>query len=269
MNNDMLNELRKEEEQISALKAYLIKSLEGAPEGSLRVNNTKGRKPQFYQYVSDKKEKNNSAKYLRRNEKDKVKMLAQKEYDQKMLGWASYTESRLKKLASCYEHNQPQIIYNGLCELKRKMIAPYYISDEVFLEKWLSKWTCDKNTYEKKEIILSEQGEKVRSKSEKIIADKLYSERIPYVYEPEIVLDDGERVYPDFAVLNVRNRKEYLFEHFGRMDEIAYCRKNIRKIEEYALSGYVLGDGLLATFETNGNVFDARYLDVLVNKYLK
>ncbi len=149
------------------------------------------------------------------------------------------------------------------------MIVPHYIPDDVFLQNWLGKWHCERNSYDKKDHILTERGEQVRSKSEKIIADKLYSEGIPYVYEPEIILDDGERVYPDFAALNVRTRKEHLFEHFGRMDEIAYCKKNIRKIEEYALSGYVLGDGLLATFETNGNTFDTRYLDILVKNYLK
>jgi hypothetical protein len=53
------------------------------------------------------------------------------------------------------------------------------------------------------------------------------------------------------------------------MDELGYCRKNIRKIEEYALNGYTLGDGLLATFETNGNIFDIKYLEELIKRYLK
>ncbi len=269
LNNDIINDLKREERQIAYLEEKLIKNLENAPEGSLRVNGTPGRKTQFYQYIPENREKSAGGMYLGNDKKDVARKLAQKGYDAKMLEWAKRAEYRLQNLIDCYEHNTPEIIYNNLSDIKREMVVPYYVPDDVFLENWLNKWICGGNTYDKKDIILTEHGEQVRSKSEKIIADKLYSEGVPYVYEPEVILNDGERVYPDFAVLNVRTRKEYFFEHFGRMDELGYCKKNIRKIEEYALSGYTLGDGLIATFETNGNMFDARYLDVLVNRYLK
>lgn len=255
--------------RINTLRARLEQRLENAPAGSLRVSCTKGSKPQFYQYLSESKDKHINGAYIANDKIDVARKLAQKGYDAKMLEWVKRADYRLKNLIDCYEHNTPEIIYNNLSDIKREMVVPYYVPDDVFLENWIHKWVCDKNTYPKKDEIYSERGEQVRSKSEKIIADKLYFEGIPYVYEPEVILDDGERVYPDFAALNVRTRKEYFFEHFGRMDELGYCKKNIRKIEEYALSGYTLGDGLLATFETNGNMFDTRYLDVLVNRYLK
>lgn len=269
LNNDIINELKREERQMANLENMLRENLEHAPEGSLRVNGSPGRKTQFYQYISENRDMCAGGIYLGKDKYDVAKRLAQKGYDSRMLEWVKRVEYRLKNLIDCYEHNTPEIIYNNLSDIKREMVIPYYVPDDVFLDNWLHKWVCDKNTYTKKDEIYSERGEQVRSKSEKIIADKLYFEGIPYVYEPEVILDDGERVYPDFAALNIRTRKEYLFEHFGRMDEIGYCRKNIRKIEEYALSGYTLGDGLLATFETNGNIFDTRYLDALVNRYLK
>lgn len=269
LNSDILNELKREERQITYLKGKLTENLENAPEGSLRVNGTTGRKTQFYQYISENREKNAGGIYLGKDKYDVAKKLAQKGYDSKMLAWAKKAEYRIQNLIDCYEHNTPEIIYNNLSDIKRDLVDPYYVPDDVFLENWLNKWHCGGNTYDKKEIILTERGEQVRSKSEKIIADKLYAEGIPYVYEPEVILADGERVYPDFATLNVRTRKEFFLEHFGKMDELRYCRRNIRKIEEYALSGYTLGDGLLATFETNGSIFDARYLDLLVNRYLK
>ena len=207
--------------------------------------------------------------YIPKSNRALARRLAQKGYDEKMLIWTKRAELRLGKLIESYDHNGPEIIYNSLSDIRQSLVVPYILPDDAFLENWLGKWILNRNTIPKKDETYSERGEQVRSKSEKIIADKLYAEGIPYVYEPEIILDDGERVYPDFAVLNVRTRKEYLFEHFGRMDETGYCKKNIRRIEEYAISGYVLGDNLLATFETNGNLFDPRYLDVLVNQYLK
>ena len=269
MNNDVINELKKEREHLLRLKAVLARNLKIAPEGSLRVNCTSGRKPQFYQFVSGVNDSYSGGTYLTRDKAETVRKLAQKGYDMKMLKWAERTEKRLKGLMDCYDHNEPEIIYNNLSSIKKELIVPFFVSDEEFLKKWLLKWRCDRNKFDKKDDIRTEQGELVRSKSEKIIADKLYSEGIPYVYEPEVVLDDGERLYPDFAALNLRTRKEYLFEHFGKMDETGYCKKNIRKIEDYALGGYILGDGLLATFETNGNMFDTRYLDALIKKYLK
>ncbi len=281
MNNDTLNELIREEKRLTFLIDRLEKSLAAAPEGSLRINNTGGRKPMFYRFIGGKKDlphdahnrqtdsRRTSSTYIPKDNLSLAKDLAQKEYDSKILLWARRAEFRLKKLIGTYSHNEPEIIYNSLSDIRQSLVVPYYIPDDVFLENWLGKWNLDRNTIPKKDETYSERGEHVRSKSEKIIADKLHAEGIPYVYEPEIILDDGERVYPDFAILNVRNRREFLLEHFGRMDEIGYCKKNIRRIEEYALNGYVLGDNLLATFETNGNLFDPKYLDILVNKYLK
>lgn len=269
LNNDVLIELKKEERQLAFLKEKLESNLEHAPDGSLRVNGTQGRKAQYYQYIPENKEKSKYGTYLGSNKQDVVKRLAQKSYDGKMLEWVKSATYRLQNLIDSYEHNTPEILYNRLSDIRRQLVTPYYIPDDVFLEKWLNKWRLEENTYEKRDNILTERGEYVRSKSEKIIADKLYAEGIPYVYEPQVILTDGERVYPDFATLNIRTRREYFLEHFGRMDEIGYCRKNIRKIEEYALSGYTLGDGLLATFETNGNIFDIKYLEELIKRYLK
>ena len=58
--------------------------------------------------------------------------------------------------------------------------------------------------------IITEKGEAVRSKSEKIIADKLYMKEIPYVYEQPLYLKGYGYVVPDFKILNVRTKKRIL-----------------------------------------------------------
>ena len=78
--------------------------------------------------------------------------------------------------------------------------------------------------------IYSERGERVRSKSEKIIADKLYRNGIPYKYEKPLVLKGLGKIHPDFEILNKRTRKEYFLEHLGKMDDIGYVKKNMRRI---------------------------------------
>ena len=53
----------------------------------------------------------------------------------------------------------------------------------------------------KRQEIYTERGERVRSKSEKIIADKLFLQNIPYHYERPIYLKGFGMVYPDFCCL--------------------------------------------------------------------
>lgn len=55
----------------------------------------------------------------------------------------------------------------------------------------------------------------MRSKSEKIIADKLYSMGIPYRYEYPLVLERDIVVYPDFTILKIGEQKTLYLEHLG------------------------------------------------------
>ena len=77
--------------------------------------------------------------------------------------------------------------------------------------------------------ILTEKGESVKSKSEKIIADKLNMMNIPYCYEVPLYLKGYGYVKPDFKVLNVATRKEYYWEHYGMMDNKDYIIKALKK----------------------------------------
>ena len=98
--------------------------------------------------------------------------------------------------------------------------------------------------------LITEKGEYVRSKSEKIIADTLTKNNINYVYELPLRLKGYGTVKPDFTVLNKRTRHEYVWEHFGMMDDSIYVKNAIKKIEQYGKSGYVQGRNFIATFES-------------------
>ena len=45
-------------------------------------------------------------------------------------------------------------------------------------------------------------------------------------------------------------RHEYVWEHFGMMDDSIYVKNAIKKIEQYGKSGYVQGRNFIATFES-------------------
>lgn len=97
----------------------------------------------------------------------------------------------------------------------------------------------------------------VRSKSEKIIADKLEQYGIPYRYEAELFIN-GNRYYPDFMIL-LPDGSILIWEHFGMMDDIDYASRAWRKIENYRRAGYVQHTNLICTYESdieNGKVID-------------
>ena len=114
----------------------------------------------------------------------------------------------------------------------------------------------------------SNNGVRVRSKSELIIANMLEQNGIPYRYEYPIVLKDGKNVRPDFLCLNIRTRREYVWEHFGMMDNIAYANKNIAKIQAYEQNGFLAGKNMIMTFESSVTPISSSTIKQMIEEYL-
>lgn len=105
------------------------------------------------------------------------------------------------------------------------------------------------NPFPKTEEFVTNNGEIVRSKSEKIIADLLFQLGIPYVYECPLDTPGGT-VYPDFTILDVSTRDTYYWEHRGRLDKPDYVERNLWKEHLYALAGIFPGQKLLFSEES-------------------
>ena len=140
------------------------------------------------------------------------------------------------------------------------------LSDEQYRALWEQCEYEGKGFDEYAAEIYTERGERVRSKSEKIIADKLYRENIAYRYEYPLNLSNGVVVYPDFTILVEIRRRNIIFEHFGMMDDERYANNAIEKLRMYANSGYHLGDNLFVTMETSTKPFDSRMLDGIIEQ---
>ena len=98
-------------------------------------------------------------------------------------------------------------------------------------------------------VIMTERGERVRSKSEKIMADYFYRKNIPYKYECPLKLNDLI-IYPDFTILDVKRRQEKYLEHFGMMGDLDYVSNMMLKIATYEQNNIFIGDRLICTFES-------------------
>lgn len=102
-------------------------------------------------------------------------------------------------------------------------------------------------------------GDMVKSKSELIIADKLFKRKIPFKYEQTIYAPDNSYYNCDFTIEWQGQR--YLWEHWGRRDLDEYRNKMEEKIVWY--NKYFPGQ-LISTYETSTL---SREAENLINQY--
>jgi len=94
--------------------------------------------------------------------------------------------------------------------------------------------------YDAKYIQVSANGEFMISKSEVIIADHLFYNKVRYTYENEITDNRGITIHPDFTIDDRSSGITYYWEHLGLLTDDDYRKKWDRKMEWYKLSNIVL-----------------------------
>ena len=222
MKEDLLrlldNEMIWTSETINKVNAML----KNAPPGELRVI----RHHTNYQYYHSLPGQRN---YISKKNPELAIKLAQKEYDEIVLAKALAAQEQVDALWHTLEIDYDEII-NQFSEEKKKLINPYFPSNDEFIKQWESMSYDSKPIDESTPELFSNNGEQVRSKSEKIIADKLAEMGIPYRYEAPLFLGTMGIVYPDFTLLKVCTREEIYWEHLGMMDDPSYVHKALNKI---------------------------------------
>ncbi|SFH92413.1 hypothetical protein SAMN04487830_1134 [Pseudobutyrivibrio sp. OR37] len=237
--------------------------LDNAPDGSLRITNRKS----YVQYYWRKDAKDTNGAYIHKEDMDIAKALAQKEYNKKLLKCALKEQCIVNDYSSMLEEELLVKAYDDMHSLKKELVTPFYDDDITYKEKWKAE-SYEPMGFSDNTDYYSGDGVRVRSKSELIIANLLEQYGIPYKYEKPIVLDGLGQVRPDFVCLNIRTRREYVWEHFGMMDNAGYANKNISKMNVYQQNGYYLGKNMIATFETSAVPLSSRQLKGIIEEYL-
>ncbi len=260
------NELQK---QLSELDSLLLrtekrkKQYKNLEKGKLHVTSSHGIAQ--YKFLA---EGATHSKFIPSIEKERVKLFAQREYDEKVYELLTTMRGRLNRFINNYEADCLDTYYESLCEARKKLITPIKPTREALIDAWMESHPGNLNTFEKKPDNKTARGEYVRSKSEKIIADYLLSLGIPYQYEPQFRLFSGDDVYPDFVILNVRKNKTIYWEHLGKVGDIGYATKNFIKLMDYEQSGLILGDNLIVTLETKERQLDIDLVEKKVQEFL-
>lgn len=263
--NQVMQLIKVREKQLLQMKKEKENALIKAPEGKLRVC-SHGNRTQYY-LRNDPKDFNGV--YIREEDVDIAKKLAQKDYDQKLLHAVEKELSAMQKyFANCPE-KMAEEVYESLHRERQKLVVPILEPDDIYIQKWKSMEYQGKGFYDDMPELFTVKGERVRSKSEMIIADMLNKEEIPYRYECPVILKGVGKVYPDFTVLHVKLRKEMYWEHLGMMDDLAYVENALQKITSYEQSGIFPGENLILTHETRKNPINPKKIRSIIQHYLK
>ena len=259
------------EEELVQLQKVLEKAkqrLINVPEGQLRVREWNGKTEYYYRNnkTEDEKERRHNGRYLRKKEVLLAKSIAQRDYDMLVVNNAKERVSAIEKFLNIYERTNLKQLYKDTIPGRRRMIEADILPDEEYAKQWQEITYAGKVFADDEIEIITERGERVRSKSEKIIADKLYSLGIPYRYEYPLELAGNVRIYPDFTILKLPEKDEVYLEHFGMMDDADYVDNVMYKLNTYEKNKIYLGVNLFITHETGKNPLNTRALDGMLRK---
>jgi len=265
-------ELKARENYLLYLKDKLQEEMRSMPKGSLHICG-RANKVRYYHKLESKR----TTRYLNKGEMELAKRLAQKDYNIRVLKAIEKELKEIKCIANLNTFKRIEDVYSDLHKARQDMIVPIIETDEQFVKHWESVEYTRKPFYEETPELYTAKGERVRSKSEIIIADLLGKEGIPYRYECPMQLKEHkaavrgtiiQTVHPDFTVLNVRTRKELYWEHFGMMDDGEYAEKAIRKIQLYEQNGYLDGRDLILTYESRKYPLNQQTISLKIQQYL-
>lgn len=111
-------------------------------------------------------------------------------------------------------------------------------------------------------------GYAVRSKSELLIDYALHVNNIPFRYECSLELGNNT-FYPDFTIIHPKTGEIIYWEHFGMMDDPAYCKNVFSKMNIYVANGIIPNINLITTYETKDFPLDTKQINDMINLYLR
>ena len=240
----------------------VTKRLKTAPEGSIKILR-KGHRIELYHrtYKSDRE-----GTYLNKAHFTLAKNLAQKDYDLRAAKILAKKIKLLSPLEKTYPQNELEQLYERYPQKVQQLIKPLTLSKQEYCKQWESVSYKGRPFDEKAPPYTTDKGERVRSKSELIIANALFHSKVPYRYEYPLQIKGIGEFYPDFLCLNTRTGREVLWEHFGLMDEATYRNNAISKLAKYSESGFVPGKNFIYTMETSTTPLNSRFVKKVIQE---
>lgn len=209
--------------------------------------------------------------YIPKTQTNLLHQYCQKEYDEKLIPVLEKQIAKIEKLLTAAKENPSIMILENFPTAKRVYITPVTLPPSEYFATWQSVYYRKKGFYPNAPQFITANGDRVRSKSETILADTLARLNIPYRYEFPVKMNAYGKIitfHPDFYCLNLRTRQEFIWEHFGLLDETDYAENVAHKIEIFHENGYFEGVNLLYTIETENTPLTTKHIEQIVRKFL-
>lgn len=262
----MTNRIRDDIENRANRLQNLISDIEGIyrslPPGNIMIKK-RGNKEYYYL-------RNNKYTCLVSGEDmELVKAIVYKSYLELVLRSAKLEYKALMAARAKFPDISFEQIYDNLPPSRQNLIEPIGQTDLDFVREWQERPYKHKGFKPNTPKYYTMKGERVRSKSEVIIADRLAARGIPYKYECPVKLKNGLVLHPDFTILRVSDRKQIYLEHLGSLGDPEYADLNVMRLNDYTLSGLTVGEDLFFTCETDKVPLDTRVLDIFIEKLFR
>lgn len=205
-------------------------------------------------------------KYITKKNKKLIRDLAQAQYLREMRRTAIKLNKLIEPLSDMLSQNIFETVYRNTCESKKEYISPIVDLYENRVMAWHAKPYIIKGFKESDKEIYTNRRMRVRSKTERRLAEMFDSYGLKYKYEYPIFA--GTKRYVDFVFLSPITNREVYWEHFGMMSDPAYAVNTYKKIIEYDKAGIRLGENFIATFEDINNDLDYEYVRMMIQRYL-
>lgn len=244
---------------LETLKAKLTSQADTFPHGKLHTI----RRGKYLSYYNRENPSEKTGKYIKKSEIQLAYALAQKEYTENLL-------RQIKRQLYVLNHINRldlSLSYSSLSDEKQALVTPLS-TNEIYLRNWQMVEYSTRSFEDTTTEFYTARDERVRSKSECLIADTLNRLEIPYRYEYPVKISGLNNYHPDFLCLNVKKRKEIIWEHFGLMDNSNYQNSVAYKIKCLTMDGYRMGEDFVFTMETDAEPLSTKVVEKTIHQYL-
>lgn len=219
----------------------------------------------FQYYIRAAKSTSHKGKYVSSKNKKTVQKIIQQQYDKKALKACKTQFTLINKLLQ--EKHSIENVYAKLPAGKQVLTTPATTPDNIYAKNWISQPYTPKPFFPGDPGFYTTSGQRVRSKSEIIIATILEKMHIPYRYEYPLQIGT-KTLHPDFYCLNTKTHKEFIWEHFGMMDNPDYSQNFVLKMQTFNSNNFFLGKNLLVTFESKNFPLNPKIAEKILKNYL-
>ena len=159
-----------------------------APEGCLKSQKIDDKVYYYHKYKNIQTGKF-TRKYIKKQNCDFAKTLAQKGYYTKVKSLLEQNLHALEEFMNIYDEDAIDSVYDTLIDARKNLVNPIKVSAKEQLRRWNEECYELYQNYPENLRYETEKGEMVRSKSEVIIANILYQHRKDLLYKYERPLE--------------------------------------------------------------------------------